>query len=521
MRLLRLDIEEFRSIKDEWIPANGLVVLFGPNSAGKTTVLEAVEQLLTEAKNFRSDPGDPNQEDVYGCVTFDLPQSGSTESPDAQMYHRLLTGEFNREGTPGFDEAPWNLLKKGQIDQLKDLGVTDIISLLADVLKSAGSVGAKDDRALLSRSVFDDDAVFFTTEWSKIHLCSYGPSLPRGAMDAAHRIAAFEDDGDALCTIANDLVSDGSARIIRLADGIRSRNAFPRVIVLDGDFDSLAAELQRTVPAIHDRLWYTPPEVIGSGELKMESVDSFPIHALTREDGRYDEDRWLEGLSEDGQPVIPDFFRSPSAGGWYRVRHSILAAAEIIASEANKVAPGFVAEQGTISIEVLPVSFWGDSVPRVRAAFSEHGEGPRDLSVLGAGTARWVAAAIRLACRRLLAGRQVVTDDAGVIVTGEAEQRRIVSEARQEPFTQRAVRLEPSDTVAVYIADEPEAHLHPAALHAVRQWLMQLAGTAATVLVATHSVGLLDSPSELVHRVLVTRKGHRTHLQRMTGAMAQ
>jgi recombinational DNA repair ATPase RecF len=56
VRLLRLDIDEFRSIENQWVPADGLVVLFGPNSSGKTSVLEAVEQLITQAGTLRADP---------------------------------------------------------------------------------------------------------------------------------------------------------------------------------------------------------------------------------------------------------------------------------------------------------------------------------------------------------------------------------------------------------------------------------------------------------------------------------
>lgn len=43
MRLLEVNISEFRSITDRKLKADGLVVLFGPNSAGKTSVLEAAE----------------------------------------------------------------------------------------------------------------------------------------------------------------------------------------------------------------------------------------------------------------------------------------------------------------------------------------------------------------------------------------------------------------------------------------------------------------------------------------------
>ena len=41
MRLHAIFIKDFRSIRNQWLPADGLVVLFGANSAGKTSALEA------------------------------------------------------------------------------------------------------------------------------------------------------------------------------------------------------------------------------------------------------------------------------------------------------------------------------------------------------------------------------------------------------------------------------------------------------------------------------------------------
>jgi hypothetical protein len=187
--------------------------------------------------------------------------------------------------------------------------------------------------------------------------------------------------------------------------------------------------------------------------------------------------------------------------------------------EANRAAPGFVQSQGTIGIEVLPVAVWGSGKHRVRATFTEDNGEKRDLRVVGAGTGRWAAAAIRLASRRLAEGSQVVEDNTGTRVDNENERRRIVKEAYHAPFTQTAVRLVPSDSPAVYIADEPEAHLHPVALHSVRAWLSMLAETAATVLVATHSTVLLDAPSELIRRVGVMRTPDGTMLHRMTGPL--
>jgi energy-coupling factor transporter ATP-binding protein EcfA2 len=522
MRLLRLDIKEFRSIENEWIPADGLVVLFGPNSAGKTSVLEAAEHLITEAATFRLDPADGYELSVVGSVTFDLPGANAAGSVDAHLYWSLLRGDYAKEDIFGSTENLWGWLDDGLAGQLKNLDVAGVTSRLANALVNSGAAGTGEDRALLARSIFNPDADFLTADGLGIELAVYGPALPGEAMDAARRMADIADTGDPLWKIAADLVSHGVAHISQVAGGAGHwesfAKAFPPVIVLDGDSGSLSAELQEAVSAVHDRLWWIQPKVISTTPFLAVLDDNFTIGTAGVGD-RYDQDGWLEGHSDEGDPVIREPLGSAKAGDWYRARHSVLAAAKLIELEANNVAPGFVAEQGTIGIEILPVSVWGGGLPRIRATFTEYGEEARDLRVVGAGTARWVAAAVRLACRRLAAGRQIVTDDSGMAVSDDAEKRRIVGQARQAPLTQCTVRLEPSDAAAVYIADEPEAHLHPAALQSVRQWLTRLATSAATVLVATHSAALLDSTSNQVHRVLVTRKRNRTHLRRMTGAL--
>jgi recombinational DNA repair ATPase RecF len=68
------------------------VVLFGPNSAGKTSVLEAAVELLRAASSPRIDPR--GAEDVFatGSIRFTLPGAGISGSPDAEMYRDLLNG---------------------------------------------------------------------------------------------------------------------------------------------------------------------------------------------------------------------------------------------------------------------------------------------------------------------------------------------------------------------------------------------------------------------------------------------
>jgi hypothetical protein len=521
---LRIDIDQFRSIDHEWLPADGLVVLFGPNSAGKTSVLEAAEYIVTQAGVLRSDPVDPEEAYVLGSITFVLPAAEVAASGDARLYRSLLWGEYV---TPGvFDEMdePWQWLGEGVRDRLKGMSFEEGRTLLIGLMAGAGAAGGVDDRRLLATSLLDPAANYFRADGLTVYLYAFAPAMSVDAMDAARRIASFPDGDDRLRTMAAELLADGNAVITRVASGVgleeRLASAFPPVIKLDGDPDTLSTELQRALPHIHDLLWGTDPEIISEGPPPEGYWDEFPMHGDAERSGeRYAIDDWLEVRSETGEPGLVDSFNPSGGGEWYRVRHSVLAAARLIEGEANRVAPSFVQDQGKVGVEIIPVSLWGGGRPRIRATFTIRGDEPRDLRVLGAGTARWVAAAVRLACHRLERGEQVVTGQGGAVISDSTAVREEVRRARKEPFTQSAVRLEPSDAAAFYIADEPEAHLHPAALQSVREWLTRLAQTAATVLVATHSTALLDSSSELVKRVHVIRDDVFTRLRTMRGAL--
>jgi AAA domain, putative AbiEii toxin, Type IV TA system/AAA ATPase domain len=525
MRLLNVEIEQFRSIEDQRIPMDGLTVLFGPNSAGKTSVLEVVEHLLAQEREYRSDPGDDDNAVVLGSVMFDLPAASIANSDDALLYQALLRGEYNKAGLFGAPEDPWAWLQDGLGERLKDADLDGALSLLAESLARSSAVGSREDRDILARAVFYPEAVYFWADLSNVSLNADLELLPSAARDAASRIAAIAGD-DPLCTLATHLVSEGWTHIAWLGAGTYSspeglQARFPPAIVLDGDLGGLSGELESAIVAVHDRIWHIEPKVLesfpGGGEM-LEGAPDFGIgkHAL---DDRYVIDQWLEAQSEEGDSVPAEIFDRYDQNDWYRVRRSVLAAAEVIEAEANRVAPDFVKNQGTIGIDVLPVAVWGSGGHRVRATFTEFGRDKHDLKVVGAGTGRWAAAAIRLASRRLANGRQVVRDDTCTDVDDEDERRRIVTEAYRAPSTQTAVQLVPSDSPTVYIADEPEAHLHPAALRSVREWLSLLAETAATVLIATHSTALLDSTSGLIHRVLVLRTPEGTVLREMTGAL--
>ena len=161
VRLRGVKIDRFRSIADQWLPMEGLVVLFGQNSAGKTSVLEAVEHLITQAGRFRADPGEIEETSVDGSLVFDLPGAHIPGSPDAQIYRALLRDEYSRPGAFGKSKYPWPWLDAELAARLKKADLEPAISLLSGALARTGASGTAEDREALANSVFDPSAVYF------------------------------------------------------------------------------------------------------------------------------------------------------------------------------------------------------------------------------------------------------------------------------------------------------------------------------------------------------------------------
>ncbi len=72
------------------------MVLLGPNSDGKTSVLDA-EELITRAEIRRAHPADPVEVHAEGSAFFDPSGADVPASGDAQTYRWLLCGEHSVE----------------------------------------------------------------------------------------------------------------------------------------------------------------------------------------------------------------------------------------------------------------------------------------------------------------------------------------------------------------------------------------------------------------------------------------
>ena len=284
-------------------------------------------------------------------MIFDLPAANIGDSEDARLYLAFLHGDYSKPGIfGGPPEYPWGWLDEERRGSLKDADLEQAKTMLADALAGAGDAGSAEDRGLLSKSVFDPAAAYFATDMTSISFNVYRRAMSAEARMAARRIAEHTG-ADPLWNLANALTSGGNAHVAFVASGSfewqELTEAFPPVIVLDGDIESLSAELERAVVSIHDRLWEFDPTVESpSGGPGRMMVGEYVNIGGWQQGSRFGADPWLEARSEDGQSVLPGIFAPYDQGDWFRVRHSILAVAELIEREANRIAPEFVMKRG-------------------------------------------------------------------------------------------------------------------------------------------------------------------------------
>src|SRR6266567_3651524 len=205
VRLLRLDIAGFRSIRYQALAAEGLVVLFGPNSSGKTSVLEAAEQLIARSAIRRTDPAEVWELYAEGSVTFALPAADADGSSDAEVYRWLLCGDHS-------DERAWDWLGDDTSERIRGAGLGDAREQLAARLAQSGVAGSRADRELLARSLFDPGAAFFLAGDGGVLLHARSASLTTETLAAATRIAETAMDVDPLSAMAEPASTpDGAA----------------------------------------------------------------------------------------------------------------------------------------------------------------------------------------------------------------------------------------------------------------------------------------------------------------------
>lgn len=275
--------------------------------------------------------------------------------------------------------------------------------------------------------------------------------------------------------------SKGFARLIRL--GPPSAALTPNIAWLDGDPVGIEEELEGMVPALFDAYWGA--QKYSKGELTWD-----------RRGTESDLDRWLDDEEFDG----------------LQLRQTLAPVLERVAALANELAPAFVRVEGTIVVRARPIGTWGKSGRRL--ALLIEFDGPDHYwpeADLGAGHRAWIAIAVREACRLVLQlkPRTVMNCSTGDIWEAENDTVDVVEEAVEGggPVEYLSVQDWHDPPTTVVLLDEPEAHLHPAAVKDVGTSLVDLARRNRTVVVATHAHQLLDLPTQLL-------RAWRVHVER-------
>lgn len=168
-------------------------------------------------------------------------------------------------------------------------------------------------------------------------------------------------------------------------------------------------------------------------------------------------------LAKKGRPRMgrddPWLEVASSAGGefTYRIPDRTEAAVAGLAQLASDLLPDFV--EGAVRAHVTAPSLWS-SLPRVIVEFEERGatQCADVVELAGSGAARWISASIQVAIH-LAAERDRLTSLRGSSDVGDGH---------------------------LILLDEPEAHLHPAAVASLVRWCRRMARHGFMIVVATH-----------------------------------
>lgn len=432
-----------------FLPLRSMTVLFGKNGTGKTRYLEHCMSLLDPDRPSRRQPRDQDPSWPYGWeyLTFDPEQDwpwlalvlwGSRESSRS-----LLGGWFDESSPDVADplEMVWPGAKHmGEIVYWiargpNEDGPPPEYAEFAEALALHVVATGPDDRLVGPES---DRARALLRELLAAPLISV-QTFPGGAVGVA-----FDPNRPMDRTLLPQLAETPSSDDFRLIDQVLDRVADPGSDLREL-FTLATATWGESRP--FDQLGLRDPGVphaVEIVEIPDEPVDAERVLHLG-----------LEALLDRGRA----HWLTKAEEGW-RFSDRALELVARLEREANELAPDFVAEQGRIRVTIVDPESWGADRPYVAISMDLVEGRSAEFPMLGAGTRRWAGASVLEALRRL-------ESEAGF------------------------------GSLALFVVDEPELHLHPSAQHDVAGWLAQRADEGHKVLTATHSPALLVAGTEV------------------------
>lgn len=501
MRILDVYVDSFLSTEGIQFECGPLTLLFGANSTGKTTLLEALRLLFassTATHGRLADPLSSADEPVVRVVVAldeaDLPGSRDSELLNLALRQFLSTN----------------------IDEVED----EVRSAEVSLMPNAGLRRAFIDRVAEDCEGLDNGPVL--REFAERLLDGIGLGFLPGQIDLVSRPRIEPDLEQAVAQLAlnadnryGSLIGEpfDAGEVLLLNNVDIDDRWHPHVVDVELEPADLPIETMGVIEELHQRL-LAPPVELESDDPEFvdgEGADSaFPpdyFDTLLKDPWlSRDEPALLEALVEDSHVL------RPVSSSRYRLRPTFQVVANRLAHRANELLPSFVTEQGCIAIDIVEPELWRAIPARIRIGFVEGDAPTRELGTVGAGVARWIAAAIRLASLELRGAKRRFFDSQLSEVTDATQASAIAWAAHSDlgAFDQMALVATP--VPAVMLIDEPEAHLHPRAIRSVARWLEDRANENLTVVAATHHPLLLNPNLLLARRYCLTRSSGITEI---------
>ena len=453
MRISRVRINAFKGVDVE-LPWASAVVLFGPNDAGKTNILEGFLSNFGEDRSVRVEPYTEGRfgsgDQALVAVAIELNGLDIDGHPDQEAFLRWLLADNNEpwwKPDVGILEAEEIRLDEdralaGLRDDFGRLRASgephrDLSALVARVRQACGPFR---ERRLALRGMPPPSP----DEILSPHFTVWNGMLYWHARQGGEQIELAE--------FALGQAEPGRTTIEEFTEVLDL--GIVRIAASGPAHDALLDRVEKWVEAFS----------LAARDRAAGSRDGHIVHLLAPND------LWVERTGESTvlRPAVRD-------------------ACTELSGLVQKLLPPFVS--GSYEVRVVPLfpDEWHAYGGRhVAIRLRPHGAGEDfDLELASSGVASWTGFAL-------------------------LEALRVETRA-----THASQRNDGSQTV--YVFDEPEAHLHPLAQEQAAAWIAERVRDGATVLLASHAVPFLRLPLEDVEYLKVSRNADwETVVQPMT-----
>ena len=542
MRLTSLRLNAFRLFRDQEIELAPLIILFGANGAGKSTILDAVEVALT-----------PSADDIDIYIDLDdaLVYSDGTkvELGTSNFGSAVVYATLNDRQIPGSSDERIlrHVLWKG-LENIEDIvesdlefvdpyddcpPLKDLMLRRATEMIQSGTMGTPEARTRIANYLLEHSMLAFRgLHWGLVcrapldEIAEYAEAFDTSVLDDF--TDGIDDQFDELLWAIYELEGGEDATVSMVQGDPEFKRSY-RKTSPKADRPTLFGRI-RPLPM---RLEFEPATL----DLELESYVNQIASRLTLRNYPSDKVSWLIASKPPGyannsaadlinamndistqasNPLnsvddIREATQVPLQAETFILSPLIRSAVERITAHANSIAPKFLLQDSQIDIEISSPTEWKPNAPRLRATINENGR-KFPLALVGSGIARWASYSIRLACQELLNGSIVGDPNKGVpLPLGDVSYAPDDAFPAPIPFygattyeEVAALKILPSKLDVVLLLDEPEAHLHPRAVASIGEWLLDISPRVASVVVATHHPSLfnLRGPSVQKHVVL-------------------